>query len=532
MKQRSYIDNLTGRAPFVRSSDATAGNVVFISTDMVPPEFWRNPTYVDIRQTPALDQLAADGTHFTNTFATAPVCSPSRAAYLTGRHSYIMTNGERGHDGHEMHLRPSDTIFPEYLAATGYYTRHVGKSHVGRHKFMDAFGENDSPWDRWSPPWFDDDRYLSYLQRLGLGPISFDREIYGMSAAGVGRGNFYGGWIARQNGREFPIEGTYPWYLVEYAIETLTTRPSSDKPIYLQLDFFAPHQPFAIPGGMSERERAIRKSLPDPIDFVQPMEDGSFASRDEPRVYELYRRNWGIADRQTVEDYMVANLLQYEVIDRALGRLFDFLRQENLYDDTTVVFTADHGEMNCNLGLIDKGSFLNPHVMRVPLVVKPSRAIATSFPVKRCETPVSLLDIAPTMYSLAGITPLDRIDGVSLQETIRTGTRVADRPIMAEVWSHVVPNPCVGTVFDAADGEQYFFSFNICDQTSELYRLGGDRELENLFNDPACGPQRQEAIETLHARLGEDERWKGYHAYSALVFARVLDESGDQQHFM
>jgi arylsulfatase A-like enzyme len=532
MEQHSYIDKLTGRAPFIRNTATVPGNIVFISTDMVPPEFWRTPSYRGVRHTPALDQLATDGTSFTNAFATAPVCSPSRAAYLTGRHSYIMTNSERGHDGHEMHLRTSDTIFPEYLTATGYHTRHVGKSHVGRHKFMDAFGENDSPWDRWSPPWFDDDKYLSYLRRRGLGPISFEREIYGMSAAGTGRGNFYGGWIAPQKGREFPIEATYPWYLVEHAIETLTSRPESNGPLYLQLDFFAPHQPFAIPGGMSDRERAIRESLPEPYGYDLPQEDGSFPGRDEPRVYELYRRNWGIADQQTVRDYMVANLLQYEVIDRALGRLFEFLRQEKLYDETTVIFTADHGEMNCNLGLIDKGSFLNPHVMRVPLVVKPSREATEAFPESACDTPVSLLDIAPTVLHLAGVAPLDRIDGVPLQETMRSGSRPPDRPVMAEVWSHVVPNPCVATVFDASDGHRYLFSFNICDNRSELYRLGGAPELDNLFDDPAWAAQRQEAIETLHERLGGDERWKGYHAYSALAFARVLNETGDQQHFL
>jgi arylsulfatase A-like enzyme len=525
MQQQKYIDPVTGRAPFIAETDTAApGNVMFISTDMVPPEFWRSRSYESVRRTPALDSLAAEGTVFTNAFATAPVCSPSRAAYLTGRHSYIMSNGERGHDGHEMHLRTSDTIFPEYLSALGYHTRHIGKSHVGRHKFMDAFGENDSPWDRWSPPWFDDDRYLSYLRRLGLTPITFEREIVGLAATGSGRGNSYGGWIAPQNGRDFPIEATYPWYLVEMAIETLRNRPRN-VPCYLQLDFFAPHQPFAIPGGMQERERQIREALPDPTEAEEFMETA-------PRVYRLYRKNWGLRERSVVTDYMVTNMLQYEVIDRALDRLFRFMKEEKFYDETTIIYTADHGEMNGNLELLDKGAFLNPHTLRVPLTVKPAGQVAGHFSEGECQTPVSLIDIAPTVCELVGVKPADRVDGVALQRTVAGEPRPQDKPIMAEVWSHVVPNPCVATLVDATDGHRYLFSFNICDEVSELYRLGTDEELVNLFRNPAYSEQAHEAIVTLHERLAADERWKGYHAYSALVFAEHLDEPGDMQLFL
>ena len=121
-----------------------------ISTDMVPLDFHCPPMATSVA-TPNIDALCA--VKFRHAFATSPLCSPSRAAYMTGRHSYITTNGERAHDGHAIHLRPDDVIFPEYLKATGYHTRHVGKCHVGAAKFIDVFGENDAPWDRWSPPW-------------------------------------------------------------------------------------------------------------------------------------------------------------------------------------------------------------------------------------------------------------------------------------------------------------------------------------------------------------------------------------------
>jgi arylsulfatase A-like enzyme len=535
-QHKAYVDQLTGRAPYNYEEPPQRSNLLFISTDMVPPEYWNHSAYRDIRRTPALDSLRQDGTFFTNAFSTAPVCSPARAAYLTGRHSYIMTNSERGHDGHAMHLRNTDTIFPEYLASEGYHTRHIGKSHVGSHKFMDAFGENDSPWDRWSPPWFDDDRYLAYLRALGFGPISFDRAIQGASPTGRGRGNHYGGWIAPQNGRAFPIEGTYPWYLVEKAIETLQSKPDDGTPFYLQLDFFAPHQPFAIPGDMEERERELRRSIPDPLGYAKLEMNDYNAPWTEPRVYTLYRKNWGLQDRRTVEDYMVANVLQYEVIDAALQRLFEHLRGAGLYESTTVMYTADHGEMNCNLGLIDKGAFLNPHVLRVPFIVKPSKAHASEFTPGGVEAPVSLLDVAATFCELAGVEPLDRLDGVPLQHVVSGQSDASSRPVVAEVWSHVVANPCVATVFAANDGHQYLFSFNVCDAVSELYRLDptgrGAGELENLFLEPEYEAVRKEAIRYLDGVLASDERWKGYHAYSQLVFAEYLEGVGDMQRFL
>ncbi len=536
MSQTRFVNQLTGRAPYRSHDHGARDNIVFVTTDMVPPEFWQDGSYRPVRQTPALDALAGDGVTFSNCFATAPICSPSRAAYLTGRHAYLTGNDERGHDGHAVHLRESDTIFPEYLLANGYHTRHVGKCHVGRNKFLDAFSENDSPWDRWSPPWFDDDAYISYLAGLGLKPITFSREIYGTAASGTGRGNFYGGYIAPQNGEPFPIEGTYPWFLVERAIAALESRRSADQPFYLQLDFFGPHQPFAIPGGFEGRERQIRAQLPEPYGVSDLLENGSRDRRREPRVYQLYRKNWGCRDAETITEYRVANLLQYELIDRAIDHLVNYLRNNRLYDQTTIVYAADHGEMNGNLALIDKGAYLSPQVLRSPLVIKPSVAGRAYFPRESCDTPVSLIDIAPTILSLAGADIFDRLDGVPLQNTVAGRERPQEKPILAETWVHVVPNPAVATVFQARDTQWYLFSFNICDPISELYRVDAvDIEagrLDNLAIAPGHDEVVHEAVQVMYSRLAADQRWQGYRAYLELVFAEVVRSAGDRQSFV
>ena len=523
----SFVDPLTGHAPFRHDVRSRQPDILFITSDMVPPAFWREGPIADIIRTPNLDSLSSDGVRFDNCFATSPVCAPSRSAYLTGRHSYITTNNERGHDGHQFHLRSDDTIFPEYLRAIGYHTRHVGKSHVGTERFMAAFGENDSPWDRWYPPWYDDDAYIRYLGEMGLTPFEFSRSISGTHPSGIGVGNNYGGWIADQRGEPFPVEATYPWFLATRAVAAMRTKRTvaPDAPLYLQLDFFAPHQPFAISGDMQEREKEIRANIQLPNTYNRLLENEFKSAGREPRIYALYRKNWGLYDSSMAIDYMVANVLQYEIIDRAVGHVLDYLREQETYDQTTIFYTADHGEMNTDLGLIDKGAFLNPRVLRVPLSMKPATATQTDALSGTCDSLVSLLDIAPTILELAGVTPYARLDGQSLLATGKNEPRAKECPIVSEIWSHVLPSPAVSIVFTAENGGNYLFAFNTTDDLSELYRLtatdSDDTELENLFlrDDESTESLKREAICTMDKVLSSDERWKGYLAFLRLVFA-------------
>lgn len=525
----AYLDPMTGRGPFRLDPQAERPHILFISTDMVPPEYHLPGNAL---HTPNLAALRDGHLHFANAWCTSPLCSPSRASYLTGRYSYITTNSERAHDGHQTHLRPDDVIFPEYLKAAGYHLRHVGKCHAGAQKFGEVFSENDSPWDRWSPPWNDDDAYLRFLREKGLERFSFEREISGRSLTGKGKGNSYGGWIAPQNGRPFPKEATYPAYLVQRAIDALEARPDPEQPFYLQLDFFGPHQPFAVPAGMEAREAEIREATKVPDSYAQLASANFKRDTPEPRVYSLYRRNWGLDDPQTVLDYRVANQLQFELIDELLGTLYGYLKENGLYDNTWIFFIADHGEMNGENALIDKGAYLHPRVVRAPIVAKPPASSPLKAQKTTAQTPTSLLDLAPTVLEIAGISTDARLDGVSLLKTLETETRPAEKPILFEVWSHVIPNPCVGTVFEAGDGRAYLFAFNASDAEDELYRLDDSPCPQNLWHDGSYVTVRQEAIAEMHRRLAADERWKSYRGFLELTYPERLEAAtGDRQLF-
>jgi arylsulfatase A-like enzyme len=517
-----YVDGKTCRGPY-RKAGSGGPDILMISFDMVPREFYL-PQEGDLApRTPNLDNLKQDGLFFSNAYAVSPLCSPSRAAMYTGRYSYVVANGERYHDGQQKHIREEDTIYPEYLRAAGYRTRHFGKCHVGAAKYLDAFGENDTPWDRWSPPWYDDDGYREHLRSLGIESFRFKRQIRGLPLSGNGKGNFLGGWVSAAD-RPFPKEGTYPAYTTGLALSELNNRKPR-QPSYLQIDYFEPHQPFFIPSGYEERERELRAvcSLPESWESIAK----GLAGVPLPLIYSRYRSYWGIGDRKTAEDYLVANVLQYEILDEQIGRITGRLRQTGAYDKTMIILAADHGEMNCRDGLVDKGAYLNPRVLQVPLYLKPSASNQAASAKKGVvvDRLCSLLDIAPTILGAAGIEALARFDGRSLFEE---GSK--DRKLLAEVFAHVLPNPAVCLIFEKGK-ETGMYTVNFTDPVDEWYR----RTEAGVWiekNEAVSGAIPYDIIKEMLAFFDADERWAAYSSYLRVIHGGVDETGRDLQKFV
>lgn len=528
MTERRYLDARTGAHPYDRDPDARPPHIVYVTVDMIPREAWDpdDPMRAHLH-TPNLDRLVRDGTLFTHACSTSPLCGPSRAATLTGRYPYLLVNEERAHDGFEFALRPDDAIFPEYLRSAGWLTKHVGKCHVGARKFLDAFGENATPWDRWAPPLTDDDGYLRYLRGLGVRPPTWREPLRGVRPDGS-PGNSYGGWVVQEGGAELPEEATYSQYLAWLAAETLTSaltqRSETGAPIYLQLDFFAPHQPFMVPTCYEERARKLAEHITVPESFRRAL-----AGEVEglPRVYEVYRRNWGLASEAQARAYMLMNFLQIEALDAALGRFLEALDRHGVYDDALIIFAGDHGEMNCELGLVDKGVYGHPKVALTPLAVKLPGGDAAG---GRCDALVSLLDIAPTILEVAGIAPAERLDGESLLPRVRGQRSERTRPFIFEAGWHVCPNPAVA-LFAEIEGAPLMYTYNATSDRDELYDLD-DRAYRNRASDPASADARLEMIRRLGAFLEADARWTcWWHGFRLDHYERLGVAGGDYQMF-
>lgn len=532
--QLHFAQERTGAGPFRAGKDGHPPHVLLISADMVGPDLYHpsRPLSQHVHL-PAIRSLMQDGTFFSNAFCTVPLCSPSRASYLTGRYSYVQGNGERAPEGLETELRPDDIIFPEYLKAAGYIARQVGKCHVGEKKFIDAFGDNDQPWNRWSPPVFDDDDFLAYQRRLDVKPQKYSREIVFRQQDRTTPGNSVGGWVVQQDGRPFPAAAQYSYYLGKKAIETVESLISNgslkNHPLYLQLDLFDPHQPFSIPAGLEERERELRKIMSVPDSWRTAEERDFKRAPDEPEIVDIYRRYWGIYDRQKLIDYRVAYILQMELVDQVIGMVIQRLKELGLYDNMLIAFISDHGEMDGRRAIVDKGVYLYPDIVRVPLVLKPP----TSMPPKQpaVDAPVSLLDLSQTILDFAGIKPAAQFDGISLLPALQTGRGVEERTLLFFGGWHVGVNFDCGIQHRAADGHRYLYSYNCTSPVDELFDLDSN-DAVNLIDSPQHAAVREELILHLGAALQADPRWSGYwDQFRIARFAELPKIAGDMQLF-
>ena len=503
--EQRYLNRKTGANPFRLRDVGKRPHVFLISLDMVSPDHYHpSRTMHRHMELPAIRSLMADSVTFHNAFCTAPLCAPARAALATGRYTYITANGERAHDGHETTLRPNDVIFQEYLKASGYKTKHAGKGHLGTQKFIDAFDENVAAWDRWAPPLQDDEAYHDHLRRLKVKPQRYRREILALQQDRQTKYASLGGWIEQSDGKPFPMEAQYTHFLVEQAINKLDSALHEGGPVYLQLDIFDPHQPFTIPAGFEARERALRKVVGLPRSYQKVRETDWRPWADQPKIYDFYRKVWGLYRPETVEDYRVANALQMEVIDKALERFLRALKQRGLYEDSMIIFTADHGEMNGRQALVDKGVYLHPDVLRVPLAIK-----MPGVKPRAVESPVSHLDIAPTLLEVAGVETPARLDGRSLLPLLRGETEGGDRELLFECGWHVGVNFACGFQRWSPSGAHHLYVYNLSSTIDELYDLRSD-DPDNLAAKAEHGAVRREMIERLANFLQRDARWIGY----------------------
>lgn len=527
-----FVQKRAGTGAYRHTRTETSPHLVLISADMVSPDLYSpaRPVSQHVR-TPNLRALMQDGTFFTNAFCTVPLCAPSRASYMTGRYSYIQGNGERAPDGLETQLRPDDIIFPEYLRAAGYVCRQAGKGHIGTKKYLDAFGENDQPWDRWSPPVFDDDEYLTYQRELGVKPQTYAREIVFKQQDRTTPGNSAGGWIVQEDGKPFPIEAHYSYFLAKRATDfvrdAVRTGAAAKHPLYVQLDIFDPHQPFSIPSGFEQRERELRKVISLPASYEAARARNFERGPEEPEILDVYRKYWGLYDPQTVLDYRVAYALQMEVVDTVVGMFLQELRTTGLYEQSAIAFISDHGEMNGRRAMVDKGVYLHPDVLRVPFFFKlPGKHAAITV-----HQSVSLLDVSRTMLDLAGIEPELRMDGVSLLPAMQGGAVPQRDSLLFFGGWHVGVNFACGLEYRTPEGRHFLYAYNCSSPNDELYDLDSD-DAVNLIAHPAYDAVRRDMVRRLGDALQADPRWIGYWAEFRVARYTLLPRTqGDMQLF-
>ena len=180
--------------------------------------------------------------------------------------------------------------------------------------------------------------------------------------------------------------------------------------------------------------------------------------------------------------------------DASFGQLVDFLKQRNLWENTVVILTSDHGEAFWEYGQAGHGKSLHEEVLRVPLILHGANDRLA--PGQRIQRPVSLVDLAPTLLDLAQLPIPEGLDGQNL------------------LTPHPKPSPILAGLdldqhrLQSAFDPPYKLVRNLKTGKQSLYRLDGPTA-EAIPLDPALDPSAQEAQARLEAVLDESQNQSG-----------------------
>lgn len=364
-------------------------------------------------ETPFLDSLAAQSTVFETAYCGVPLCIPSRITLLTGQ--YASKSGAL--DNHSI-LDPDLMTFPKVLSEAGYDTTLVGKMHFcGNLQFH---GFKNRPYGDLLGTALH--QYEDNLWSTGVTKEPANEDI--KVEKNIGDNLVSRTRIVGQTG--IPESQLTDHIVAQETVAYLRNFQSenSDKPWFLCASFSRPHFPLTAPKRHAKRYSADGISEP----FVGPYG----ASYDHP-VSAAIRDGFHVG--RIDHDEMMAARAGYfacvSYLDELLGDMMRQLEHSGLLEDTIVIYTSDHGEMAGELGTWWKSGWYEASC-RVPLLISTPEHRSGERVAQCIDTPVSLLDIAPTLSGLAGQKPLPQYDGVDLCDVVFGSSEAPDRPVFCD----------------------------------------------------------------------------------------------------
>jgi arylsulfatase A-like enzyme len=457
---------------------AAPDNVLFVFTDQQRQDSLG--CYGGAPDTPHLDALAESGTRFDRGYTPTAICSPARAAVVSGMRPH--RNGVTRNVGEDadVDLHERCPCYPGLLRAAGYNVGLAGKWHVGDpHDF--GF---DGPH---LPGWFyprENEAYLEYLDERDLPPLT-------ASAVSERFPELEGAQAGARDDR--PVEASFTSFVTETALDALEDYAADyredDRPFYQSVHYFGPHNPFYLP------EPYWSMYDPGDVELSESAVKETFANK--PRSHRHQHCVSGLQDIPLADWRRIVARYRGWVtfIDDEIGRLLDALDAAGVREDTLIVFAADHGSFLTRHKMHDKGPAMYEDIYNVPFIVAglDGPRTETDVQAEAEDRFVSLLDLAPTFLETAGVDVPAAYDGRSLFDLARDGTAWRE-VVRAEFHGHQYPYEQ-----RMLRDERYKLVINQED-TAELYDLDADpNELDNRIGDPTYG----RVAERLHSRLRE-----------------------------
>ncbi len=309
---------------------------------------------------PNLMALADEGTFFENCYTCQPVCGPARASLQTGVYPT-----ECGCHINGIPLPDNAKTIAEYFNENGYDTAYIGKLHL-------ASGKNNGKRINCEKTAIPRERLWGYEYFRGADILEFTSHGYD-------------GYVFDENGNKIEFEGYRADKINDFAIEYIENR-NSDKPFFMFISQLEPHH-------QNDHNR-----FEGPIDKVE-----KYKNFDIPEDLTHLKGNYN----EQYPDYLAA----IESLDDNLGRLIKCLKKKGIYDNTTIIYTSDHG---CHFKTRNAEYKRSCHdaSIHIPLVVK-----GKGFEVGKKESKiVSLIDLPPTLLYSGFISPPEYYQGEAIQE--------------------------------------------------------------------------------------------------------------------
>lgn len=419
--------------------------------------------------TPNIDKLMASSVNFTNAHCSAPVCSASRNSLLTGLHPTTTgwyTNA-KFEDSVEDILKNTPTL-PEHFKNNGYNTMAGGKIfHTGTSDYR------SHQWHKTLPEYEITNEYL-LSKGYGYGALGKkDHKYYPFPVDGGDIVQGMGGdtrgkslcWGALER-KDIPKGGVMPdEYIADWAVTQLMD--THIKPFFMAVGFIRPHVPFTAPKEYFDKfplDSIIMPKTDPTMDDIplygKAMALGIIPGGDHNAVTSLSDTLW--------KELVRANLACINFVDDQVGKVLNALEDSEHKNNTAVILWSDHGQ---NFGEHKNWRKMSlwEESTRVPMSIKlPGQTQGV-----RCEQPVSLLDIYPTLSQLCQLPSVSSNQGQVLQPLFTNPTLEWSTPVLT-TWGYK----------NHALRDQHWRYIQYRDGQEELYyHIDDPNEHHNLAND-------------------------------------------------
>jgi arylsulfatase A-like enzyme len=438
-----------------QESEARRPDIVFVLLDDVRYDDVIDHPFADL---PNLARLTREGASFQRFFTSAPLCSPSRAVFMTGQYPFrngITDNTERAELSHRI------VTFPKLLQDAGYHTGFFGKWHMSH--------EDDSPrpgFDRWvsfvgQGVYFDPDLNVDGEFVKGEGYMTDILSNYAVSFIDDAPGDQPFLVIVAQ-------KAVHPEIFPNY-VRTFPPAPGDE-------ELYAGAQPHHAPSWRAPTDG--KPALSRPVDY------------SDPRSPE-----GGLPD-----EVILDRIRMLSAVDRGLGILIDALESKGVLDETVFVVTSDQGFFYGEFGLAQERRLSYEPSIHIPLIVRyPARVRAGTTP----GALASNVDMAPTILELSGTDVPTDMDGKSLVPVLEQDTSAIRDDFLLEYYSDTEFPRLQGMGYKAVRTERYkYIRYEELEGMDELYDLESDPfELDNLLPDRAPAGVLEEMTSRLEKLL-------------------------------